>query len=177
MTTPQRRRKQASHKGRFQSALSSVDRWSPPKISPDAPVKRYALILLVSAVGGFAVFGGLSAMFGSNPNKELANTSHMQKKQASDAKLLKNSWSAHHTTATTILPASSGHKSIQLTGTAFVSGSNAAIREKPAINAKVIERAVFGSNIELLSKDGKWVQVRSTGQNISGWIEKAYLSF
>ena len=64
-----------------------------------------------------------------------------------------------------------------MSGSAFVSGSNAAIRERPAINAKILERAVFGSNVELLSQDGKWVQVRSTGQNASGWIERAYLSF
>ena len=69
------------------------------------------------------------------------------------------------------------HKSISLNGTAFISGSNAAIRERPAINGKIIERAVFGSNVELITQEGKWVQVRSPGQNISGWIEKAYLSF
>ena len=69
------------------------------------------------------------------------------------------------------------HKSLALNGTAFISGGNAAFRERPAINGKIIERAVFRTNVELITQEGKWVQVRSPGQNISGWIEKAYLSF
>lgn len=177
MTAPKRRRKQTGSKGRFQSALASIDRWSLPKFSLDTPVKRYALILLASAAGAFIVFGGLSAMIGSNPNKELASTSRSVKKQASETKHAKHAEPAHRGGLLTTEAASTGHKSIELTGSAFVSGSNAAIRERPAINAKILERAVFGSNVELLSQDGKWVQVRSTGQNISGWIEKAYLSF
>jgi hypothetical protein len=128
------------------------------------------MILLTSIVGGVLVFGGLSAIIDTNPNKELARDSHPLKKQASETKHSKHGQTARHT-------ASSAHKSIELTGSAFVSGSNAAIRERPAINAKIVERAVFGSNVELLSQEGKWVQVRSTGQNVSGWIEKAYLSF
>ncbi len=68
-------------------------------------------------------------------------------------------------------------KEISLIGTAFISGSNAAIREKPALNSKIIERAVFGSNVELIAQEGKWVQVRSTGQDVTGWVEKIYLSY
>lgn len=177
MTTPKRRKKHTGQKNRFQNAMGVMDRWSLPKFSPETPIKKYAMILLTSIVGGVLVFGGLSAMIDTNPNKELARDSHPLKKQASETKHSKHGETARLTVASTIETASSAHKSIELTGSAFVSGSNAAIRDRPAINAKIVERAVFGSNVELLSQEGKWVQVRSTGQNVSGWIEKAYLSF
>ncbi len=157
--------------------MGVMDRWSLPKFSPETPIKKYAMILLTSVVGGALVFGGLSAMIDANPNKKLVKDNHPLKKQTSETKHSKHGEPARHTAASTIGTASVTHKSIELTGSAFVSGSNAAIRDKPAINAKIVERAVFGSNVELLSQEGKWVQVRSTGQNVSGWIEKAYLSF
>lgn len=68
-------------------------------------------------------------------------------------------------------------KQISLIGTVFISGSNAAIRESPAINAKLVEWAVFGSTVESIAQEGKLGHIRSAGQNISDWMDKNYLSF
>ena len=177
MTAPKRRKKKTAQKNRFQNAISAMDRWSLPNYATEAPIKKYALIVLASAIGGLLVFGGLSALISTNPSKEMANTSHSLKKQAIETSHTKREERIRHTAAPAHESAPNVQKSVDMSGSAFVSGSNAAIRERPAINAKILERAVFGSNVELLSQEGKWVQVRSTGQNVSGWIERAYLSF
>jgi outer membrane murein-binding lipoprotein Lpp len=177
MTAPKRRKKNTAQKNRFQNAISAMDRWSLPNFTTEAPIKKYALIVFASAIGGLLVFGGLSALISTNPNKEIANTSHSLKKQATDTSHSKREEKTRHAATAAHERAPNAQKSIDISGSAFVSGSNAAIRERPAINAKILERAVFGSNVELLSQEGKWVQVRSTGQNVSGWIERAYLSF
>jgi hypothetical protein len=154
-----------------------MNRWSLPNFATEAPIKKYALIVLASAIGGLLVFGGLSALISTKPNKEMVNTGHSLKKQVTETTHSKREERTRHAAPPAHERAPITQKSIDVSGSAFVSGSNAAIRERPAINAKIIERAVFGSNVELLSQEGKWVQVRSTGQNLSGWIERAYLSF
>ena len=177
MTAPKRRKKMTPQKNRFQNVVSAMDQWSLTNFATEAPIKKYAPIVLTSTIGGLLVFGGLSALISTNPNKEMANTSHTIKNQSPEISHSKREEKTRHASAPVHERAPNAQKSVDMYGSAFVSGSHAAIREKPAINAKIIERAVFGSKVELLSQDGKWVQVRSTGQNVSGWIERAYLSF
>ncbi len=175
MSAPKRKRKLSSNQGRFHAAIGAMDRWTLPRLPVDAPWKRYGILLGGSALGALIVFGGMSALI--SPAAKIKTTDHTAAPIRSDAenKHAKASSASHQTKSTA--RETNISRSLALTGTAFVSGSNAAIRERPAINGKIIERAVFGSNVELIAQEGKWVQVRSTGQNISGWIEKAYLSY
>lgn len=177
MSAPNRKRKKSVHKDRFQDAIGAMDRWTLPRLPVDAPWKRYAILCSASAVGGLIVFGGILALISPEPKKEIAGNATNQTKSRFDPKHTKivSATSQHKTGSNDVHP--DAPKAMTLMGTAFISGSNAAIRERPAINAKIVERAVFGSNVELIAQEGKWVQVRSTGQNISGWIEKVYLSF
>lgn len=175
MSAPKRKRKQSAPKGRFRDAISAMDRWTLPRLPVDPPWKRYGILLGSSVIGGLIVFGGLSALISPAGKTNTADHAATPIKSGTENKHAKAT-SASHQPKSAAKEAES-HKSISLNGTAFISGSNAAIRERPAINGKIIERAVFGSNVELITQEGKWVQVRSPGQNISGWIEKAYLSF
>lgn len=61
--------------------------------------------------------------------------------------------------------------------TAFVSDNNVIIRESPKLSSKILGRAIFGTSIEALAFDGKWVQIHSSAQNLSGWTEKTRLNF
>ena len=175
MSAPKRKRKQSAPKGRFRDAISAMDRWTLPRLPVDPPWKRYGILLGSSVIGGLIVFGGLSALISPTVKSKTADHAVTPIKSGTENNHAKAN-SASHQPKSAAKEAES-HKSLALNGTAFISGSNAAIRERPAINGKIIERAVFGSNVELITQEGKWVQVRSPGQNISGWIEKAYLSF
>lgn len=177
MSAPKRKRKQSAHHGRFQAAIGAMDRWTLPRLPVDAPWKRYAGLLGACALSGLIVFGGMSALISPAAKTELATKAATLPKPTVDSKRTKavSAPSQHKTSAKDARPDNS--KPISLIGTAFISGSNAAIRERPALNAKILERAVFGSNVELIAQEGKWVQVRSTGQDVTGWVEKIYLSF
>ncbi|WP_350356542.1 SH3 domain-containing protein [Methylocystis iwaonis] len=43
--------------------------------------------------------------------------------------------------------------------------------------AKILGRAVYGSRVEVLGQDGRWVQVHAIGQTVAGWVERAGLNF
>ena len=175
MSAPRRKRKKSTSKGRFHEAMGAIDRWTLPSLPADVPWKKYMAVLGASLLGGLIVFGGMSALISQATQTKNSEASVTSTKSTAENKHSTSSTKSHQQkTATKEITPS---RPQQVSGTAFVSGSNAAIRERPAINAKIIERAVFGSNVELITQEGKWVQVRSTGQNISGWIEKAYLSF
>ena len=175
MSAPKRKRKQSAPKGRFRDSISAVDRWTLPRLPVDPPWKRYGILLGSSVIGGLIVFGGLSALISPTGKSKTADHAATPIKSGTENKHAKATSASHQPKSAT--KEAETHKSLALNGTAFISGSNAAIRERPAINGKIIERAVFGSNVELITQEGKWAQVRSPGQNISGWIEKAYLSF
>jgi hypothetical protein len=62
-------------------------------------------------------------------------------------------------------------------GSALVSRIDLPVRDAPRRDAKVLARAVYGSRVEVVAQDGGWAQVRATGQNVAGWVEKAGLNF
>jgi hypothetical protein len=55
MTAPKRRKKKTAQKNRFQNAISAMNRWSLPNFATEAPIKKYALIVLASAIGGLLI--------------------------------------------------------------------------------------------------------------------------
>lgn len=61
--------------------------------------------------------------------------------------------------------------------TAFVSGNNVLIRENSTLSAKVLGKAIFGTSVDITASDGKWIQINSPVQNLSGWTERASLNF
>ncbi len=61
--------------------------------------------------------------------------------------------------------------------TVLVSKIDLPIRDAPRGDAKIISRAVYGSRVEVLGQDGRWVQVHAIGQNVAGWVEKFGLNF
>jgi len=61
--------------------------------------------------------------------------------------------------------------------TAFVSGNNVLIRENPKLNSRVLGKAIFGTSVDVTASDGKWIQIKSPAQNLSGWTERASLNF
>jgi hypothetical protein len=62
-------------------------------------------------------------------------------------------------------------------GSALVSKIDVPVRDAPRRNGKVLDKAVYGSYLDVIGQDGKWVQVRATGQHLTGWVEKADLNF
>jgi hypothetical protein len=62
-------------------------------------------------------------------------------------------------------------------GSALISRIDVPVRDAPRRDGKIVNKAVYGSYVEVLGQDGAWVQVRATGQNITGWVEKASLNF
>lgn len=67
--------------------------------------------------------------------------------------------------------------SSKINSEAMISGNNVLIRETPKINAKIVKRAVFGSLVEVIDQEGKWVKISNPGQQFTGWVEKIYLNF
>ena len=62
-------------------------------------------------------------------------------------------------------------------GSALVSKIDVPVRDAPRRNGKILDKAVYGSYVDVIGQDGKWVQVRATGQHLTGWVEKADLNF
>jgi hypothetical protein len=62
-------------------------------------------------------------------------------------------------------------------GSALVSKVDVDIRDAPRRDAKVLDRAVYGSYVEVIGQDRKWAHVHATGQNVTGWVNKASLNF
>lgn len=56
-----------------------MDRWSLQNLATEAPIKKYALIVIARALGGLQAFGGLTNFISANPNKEMAHASHKLK--------------------------------------------------------------------------------------------------
>ncbi len=71
------------------------------------------------------------------------------------------------------------HKSTAPTrlGSALVSKIDVLVRDAPRRDASILNKAVYGSYVEVIAQDGRWVQVRATGQNVTGWVEKSGLNF
>jgi hypothetical protein len=62
-------------------------------------------------------------------------------------------------------------------GSALVSKIDVPVRDAPRRNGKILDKAVYGSYVDVIGQDGKWVQVRATRQHLTGWMEKADLNF
>jgi hypothetical protein len=62
-------------------------------------------------------------------------------------------------------------------GNARIVGNNVPIRSVPKINGKILERAIWGDPVEVVGKEGEWMQIRSARQNTTGWISQAELKF
>jgi hypothetical protein len=61
--------------------------------------------------------------------------------------------------------------------TALISDNGVLVRESPKLNAKVLDRAIFGTSVDVVELDGKWVKIHSSAQNLDGWTEKSRLNF
>lgn len=62
-------------------------------------------------------------------------------------------------------------------GSAIVSKIDVPVRDAPRRNGKILDKAIYGSYVDLIGQDGRWVQVRATGQHVTGWVEKSDLNF
>ncbi len=62
-------------------------------------------------------------------------------------------------------------------GSALASKIDVPVRDAPKRDANILNKAVYGSYVEVIAQDGRWVQVRATGQNVTGWVEKSGLNF
>lgn len=60
---------------------------------------------------------------------------------------------------------------------ARIVGNNVPIRAVPKINGKIMERAVWGTSVEVISRDGEWAQIRSGRRGAIGWISQTDLKF
>jgi len=60
---------------------------------------------------------------------------------------------------------------------ATVQGTSVAVRSAPKLNAKIVNRAHFGTRVEVTGHDGGWVKIHGAQPDISGWMEETYLKF
>lgn len=157
--------------------MSALDRWTLPKFPSGEVAKSYAAIAAVCALGATLVFGGLAALIGTRHHAQIASKSSFRVKEAALARQTGLVSQPNEHKAAVAEKHAERRFAGSLTGSAFVNGSNAAIRAKPAINGRILDHSAFGTNVDLIAQEGKWVKVYSPDRNISGWIERAHLSF
>jgi hypothetical protein len=143
----------------------AVTVWAQPLLRGDK--SRYAFLAGKSIVAAVFVFGVICALIYTSaaPRKTMHAASEKQKTIASQKTTTADKSGTEARTAPTRL------------GSALVSRIDVPIRDAPRRDAKIVNKAVYGSYVEVLGQDGAWVQVRATGQNVTGWVEKASLNF
>lgn len=116
---------------------------------------RYVVVVAKSIAAAVFLFGAICALTytAAVPRNSARNVAEKQKPIANQK------------TASTRL------------GAALVSKVDADIRDAPRQNAKVLKRAPYGAYVEVIGQDGKWAHVHATGQNVTGWVDKAGLNF
>ncbi len=126
--------------------------------SPRTDSPRYALVAGKSVAATILVFGAVCALIYTAAEPHKATYAVGEKRVARQK-------AAEASADTTRL------------GSALVSKIDVAVREAPRRNARILDKAVYGSYVEVIGQDGKWIQVRATGQNVTGWVERAGLNF
>jgi hypothetical protein len=128
---------------------------------------RYALFAGKSVAASVFVFGALCALIYTSaaPYKTMHVTGEKQKTIARQKTAAADKSSADAKAA----PSRSE--------SALVSKIDLPIRDAPRGDAKILGRAVYGSRVEVLGQDGRWVQVHAIGQTVAGWVERASLNF
>ncbi|MCC3246474.1 SH3 domain-containing protein [Methylocystis sp. WRRC1] len=157
-------RKPARKQRRSQTSVGTAPRiWAPAFLGGDRG--KYVALVLKCLVATAVVFGAVSALTSTKErHATLYRPAEKQKRVAG------------HKTAESGIALTENKAPIKHRA-ALVSGNNAAIREAPRANAKILDRAVFGSSVDVIGEDGRWAQVHAVGQNVSGWIEKGSLNF
>lgn len=146
---------------------------------PETDKKSYVTRSIKCLVAAFIVFGGMyqitdylseptiSSHKGLKQKTEVGGKLHTAK-NSDDVRSIRN---ADH-------PKDLNAKTIKSSVTsALVSGNNVLIRENPKINGKVLGKVIFGTSIDVIGYEGKWVQIHSSAQNLRGWTEKISLNF
>jgi hypothetical protein len=128
---------------------------------------RYAFLAGKSIAAAVFVFAAICALIytSASPRKTMHAASEKQKTIA------------RQKTTTADKSAAEAKAAPEGLGSALVSKIDLPIRDAPRRDAKILNRAVYGSHVEVLGQDGTWVQVRAAGQNVTGWVEKAGLNF
>jgi len=143
----------------------AVTEWMQPLLRGDQ--SRYAFLAGKSIAAAVFVFGVLCALIYTSaaPRTTMHAAGEKQKTIARQKPATADKSGIEARAAPTRL------------GSALVSRIDVPIRDAPRRDGKIVNKAVYGSYVEVLGQDGAWVQVRATGQNVTGWVEKASLNF
>jgi len=147
-----------------------------------------ALVTVKSLAAAIVVFGALAALISTKAPRPAIRHAEKQKPVGDHKAAMSDKPTTKHkavaadrsNTENKVAAADGAvtdHKTVIKPGIALISRVNAAIREAPRLNAKILDRAVFGSSVDVIGQEHDWAQVRAPAQNVSGWIEKSALNF
>ncbi len=163
-STTDKRRKHAKQQRPTQtSAPASRRAWTPSFLRGDTTT--YAALAFKSAAAAALVFGAVSVLSATSERHAARHKSAGKQKLVAGHKVaMAESSAAEHKVPIRRRPA-------------MISGNEVAIRDAPRPNAKILDKAVFGSSVDVVGEDGKWAQVHAAAQKVSGWVEKASLNY
>jgi hypothetical protein len=167
MTTGSRQRRRSNSRGARPSSTPRPATKSATALLPRGDVARYALLAGKSIAAAVFVFGTLCALI----------YTWVAPRQTMHAAGEKQKIIARQKTATADKSILQARSASARPDSAHVAKIDLPVKDAPRGDAKILGRTVYGTRVEVLAQDGRWVQVRAIEQNLAGWVEKAGLNF
>jgi hypothetical protein len=162
-----RQRRRSNYRGARPSSTRRPATKSATALLPRGDGARYALLAGKSLAAAVFVFGALCALI--YPSAAPRQTMHAAGEKQKIIARQKTPTADRSTAEAKSAPAR--------LDSALVAKIDLPVKDAPRGDAKILGRTVYGSRVEVLAQDGRWVQVRAIGQNLAGWVEKAGLNF